>query len=59
MLLAFAYFKIFIFFQMDIKSTFLDDFINEEVYVEKSLGFENPHFLNLIFKLSKSLYSLY
>ena len=34
MLLAFACFKNFKLFQMDVKSAFLNGFINEEVYVE-------------------------
>ena len=34
MLLAFACFKDFKLFQMDVKSAFLNGFINEEVYVE-------------------------
>jgi len=42
MLLAFACYKIFKLYQMDVKSAFLNGFINEKVYVEQSLGFENP-----------------
>ncbi|WKA05139.1 hypothetical protein VitviT2T_023122 [Vitis vinifera] len=34
MLLAFACFKDFVLYQMDVKSAFLNDFINQEVYVE-------------------------
>ena len=34
MLLAFACYKNFILYQMDVKSAFLNGFINEEVYVE-------------------------
>ena len=34
MLLAFACFKNFVLYQMDVKSAFLNGFINEEVYVE-------------------------
>ena len=34
MLLAFACFKDFILYQMDVKSSFLNGFINEKVYVE-------------------------
>ena len=43
---------------MDVKSVFLNGFINEEVYVEQPLGFENPNFPNHVFKLSKALYGL-
>jgi len=38
MTLAFASFKNFKFFQMAVKSAFLNDFIEEEVYVEQSSG---------------------
>ena len=58
MLLAFACFKNFKLFQMDVKSAFLNGFINEEVCVEQPPGFENPHFPNHVFKLSKALYGL-
>ena len=50
--LAFASFKDFIFFQMDVKSAFLNDFIEEEVYVEQPPGLLILHiqilFLNYI-----------
>jgi len=42
MLLAFACHKNFKLFQMDVKSDFLNGYINEEVYVEQPPGFENP-----------------
>ena len=41
MLLAFVCHKNFILYQMDVKSTFLNAFINEEVYVEQPPGFES------------------
>ena len=40
MLLAFACHKNFILYQMDVKSAFLNGFINEEVYVDNLLGLE-------------------
>ena len=58
MLLVFACFKNFKHFQMDVKSDFLNGFINEEVYVEQPSDFENLHFPNHVFKLSKALYGL-
>jgi hypothetical protein len=58
MLLAFACFKNFKLFQMDVKSVFLNGFIAEEVYVEQPPGFENHEFPNHVFKLSKALYGL-
>ena len=41
MLLAFACFKDFVLYQMDVKSVFLNGFINEEVYVEQPPGFRS------------------
>ena len=43
---------------MDVKSAFLNRFINEKIYVEQPPGFENLYFPNHVFKLSKVLYSL-
>ena len=40
MLLAFACHKNFILYQMDVKSAFLNGFINEEVYVQQPPGLE-------------------
>ena len=58
MLLAFASFMNFKLYQMDIKSAFLNGFIEEEVYVEQPVSFESFNFSNHIFKLSKALYGL-
>ena len=43
---------------MNVKSAFLNGFINEEVYVEQPPDFENPYFPNHVFKLLKALYGL-
>jgi len=58
MLLAFACCKDFKLFQMDVKSTFLNGQISEEVYVEKPPCFESHEFPNHVFKLFKALYGL-
>ena len=43
---------------MDVKSAFLNGYINKEVYVEQPLGFENHKYEDHVFKLSKTLYGL-
>ena len=43
---------------MDVKSAFLNGFINELVYVDQPLGFEDPRYPNHIYRLSKVLYGL-
>ena len=43
---------------MDVKSAFLNGFINKKVYVEQPLGFEDHEFSNHVFKLHKALYGL-
>jgi hypothetical protein len=57
-LLAFAAFKGFKLYQMDVKSAFLNGVIQEEVYVRKPPGFENPKYPHRVYKLSKALYGL-
>ncbi|GJT14281.1 retrovirus-related pol polyprotein from transposon TNT 1-94 [Tanacetum coccineum] len=57
-LLAYAcalYFKIF---QMDVKSAFLNGFINEEVYVAQPPGFIDFEKPDHVYKLKKDLYGL-
>ena len=56
--LAFACMSGFKLFQMDVKSAFLNGFINEEVYVEQPPGFEDHQHPNHVFKLKKALYVL-
>ena len=43
---------------MDAKSAFLNDFINDEVYVEQPPSFQSFNFPNHVFKLKKELYGL-
>nr|GEV79722.1 retrovirus-related Pol polyprotein from transposon TNT 1-94 [Tanacetum cinerariifolium] len=45
-------------FQIYVKSAFLNDFINEEVYVAQRLGFIDFEKLNHVYKLKKALYDL-
>ena len=43
---------------MDVKSSFLNGFIQEEVYVEQPLSFEDFNKPNHVYKLEKALYGL-
>jgi hypothetical protein len=38
------------------KCAFLNGVIQEEIYVRQPLGFENPKYLDRVYKLSKTLY---
>ncbi|GKB13456.1 putative ribonuclease H-like domain-containing protein [Tanacetum coccineum] len=57
--LAYASFKDFVVYQMDVKSTFLYGKIEEEVYVCQPNSFEDPHFLDKVYKVEKALYGLH
>ncbi|GKA74492.1 putative ribonuclease H-like domain-containing protein [Tanacetum coccineum] len=57
--LAYASFKDFVVYQMDIKSAFLYGKIEEEVYVYQPPGFEDPNFPNRVYKVEKALYGLH
>nr|GEU60853.1 putative ribonuclease H-like domain-containing protein [Tanacetum cinerariifolium] len=45
--------------EMDVKSAFLYDIIEEEVYVCQPPGFEDLHFPNKVYKVEKALYGLH
>ncbi|GJY99970.1 retrovirus-related pol polyprotein from transposon TNT 1-94, partial [Tanacetum coccineum] len=57
-LLAYACALDFKLFQMDVKSAFLNGFINEEVYVAQPLGFIDFEKPDHVYKLKKALYGL-
>ncbi|GJV61489.1 putative ribonuclease H-like domain-containing protein [Tanacetum coccineum] len=57
--LAYASFKDFVVYQMDVKSAFLYGKIEEEVYVYQPPSFEDPHFLDKFYKVEKALYGLH
>ncbi|GJV55864.1 retrovirus-related pol polyprotein from transposon TNT 1-94 [Tanacetum coccineum] len=57
-LLAYAYALDFKLFQMDVKSAFLNGFINEEVYVAQPSGFIDFEKPDHVYKLKKALYGL-
>nr|GEV72332.1 putative ribonuclease H-like domain-containing protein [Tanacetum cinerariifolium] len=46
-------------YQMDVKSAFLYGKIEEEVYVCQPPGFEDPEFLDRVYKVEKALYGLH
>jgi len=58
LLLAFSCIKGFKLFQMDVKSAFLNGYINEEVFVSQPPGFEDRQHPGHVFKLKKALYGL-
>nr|GEW17589.1 retrovirus-related Pol polyprotein from transposon TNT 1-94 [Tanacetum cinerariifolium] len=57
--LAYASFKDFVVYQIDVKSAFLYGKIKEEVYVCQPPGFEDPDFPNRVYKVKKALYGLH
>nr|GEV19853.1 putative ribonuclease H-like domain-containing protein [Tanacetum cinerariifolium] len=57
--LAYASFKDFVVYQMDVKSTFLYEKIEEKVYVCQPPGFEDPDYPDKVYKVEKSLYGFH
>ena len=45
-------------YQMDVKSVFLNGFINKLVYIDQPPGFKDPRYPNHVNRLSKALYGL-
>nr|GEU95043.1 ribonuclease H-like domain-containing protein [Tanacetum cinerariifolium] len=54
--LAYASFMGFMVYQMDVKSAFLYETIEEEVYVCQPPGFEDPDYPDKVYKVVKALY---
>ncbi|GJY74155.1 putative ribonuclease H-like domain-containing protein, partial [Tanacetum coccineum] len=57
--LAFASYMRFTVYQMDVKSAFLYDTIEKEVYVHQPPGFVDPAYPNKVYKAIKALYGLH
>jgi hypothetical protein len=57
-LLAFSMAKGFKLYQMDVKSAFLNGFLEEEVYVKQPPSFESVEFPHKVYRLRKVLYGL-
>ncbi|GJR60689.1 putative ribonuclease H-like domain-containing protein [Tanacetum coccineum] len=57
--LAYASFKDFMVYQIDVKSAFLYGKIEKEVYVCQPPGFEDPDFPDKVYKVEKALYGLH
>ncbi|GKA83678.1 reverse transcriptase domain-containing protein [Tanacetum coccineum] len=57
--LAYASFMGFLVYQMDVKSAFLYETIEEEVYVTQPSGFKDPDHPDKVYKVVKELYGLH
>ncbi|GKA07765.1 retrovirus-related pol polyprotein from transposon TNT 1-94 [Tanacetum coccineum] len=55
---AYAAHKNFTIFQMDVKTTFLNGPLKEEVFVRQPDGFVDPEFPNHVYRLKKALYGV-
>ncbi|GJR11358.1 putative ribonuclease H-like domain-containing protein [Tanacetum coccineum] len=54
--LAYASFKDFVVYQMDVKSDFLYGKIEEEAYICQPSGFKDPYFFDRVYKIKKALH---
>jgi hypothetical protein len=57
-LLTFSVAKGFKLYKIDVKSAFLNGFLEEEVYVKQPPGFESAEFPHRVYRLRKALYGL-
>ena len=57
-LLAYSTYKGFKVYQMDVKSMFMNDILEQEVYIEKLEGFFDVNNKNMVCRLHKALYGL-
>ncbi|GJX82730.1 putative ribonuclease H-like domain-containing protein [Tanacetum coccineum] len=57
--LAYASFKDFVVYQIDVKSAFLYGKIKKEVYICQPPGFEDLDFFDKVYKVEKALYGLH
>ncbi|GKF76297.1 retrovirus-related pol polyprotein from transposon TNT 1-94, partial [Tanacetum coccineum] len=55
---AYAAHKSFLVYQIDVKTTFLNGPLKEEVYVNQPDGFVDPHHPDKVYHLKKALYGL-
>nr|GFA07717.1 retrovirus-related Pol polyprotein from transposon TNT 1-94 [Tanacetum cinerariifolium] len=56
--LAYAAYKDFTIFQMDVKTAFLNEILKEEMYVGQPLGFISKQYPDHVYALNKALYGL-
>ncbi|GJW93471.1 retrotransposon protein, putative, ty1-copia subclass [Tanacetum coccineum] len=57
-LIAIAAFYDYEIWQMDVKTAFLNGYLNKEVYIKQPEGFVNQKFPNQVCKLKRSIYGL-
>ncbi|GKC55966.1 retrovirus-related pol polyprotein from transposon TNT 1-94 [Tanacetum coccineum] len=53
--IAYVTHKSFLIYQMDVKTTFLNGLLKEEVYISKLGGFVDPDHLERVYRLRKAL----